>query len=202
MAVVVIAGSGSGAGKTAVGCALIAALPELRWVAVKISPHAHQGSEPAPIWEETDRSSHKDTGRYLAAGAVQALLVSGLDADATARIWDTMRASPSSLSLMVESNRIEPDLVSRADEPRLSLAILAGPEVDWKASIWSRLVSADALVLAAGLTPEQLSPELQDKRIFGLPTGRWMTPELVIFVRESLRVQGIGEGAVLSNDLC
>lgn len=42
MAIVVIGGSNRGVGKTALVCALIRALPEYHWVAVKITTHDHR----------------------------------------------------------------------------------------------------------------------------------------------------------------
>ena len=41
MAVVVVGGGGRGVGKTALVCGVIAALPEMQWVAVKIAGHEH-----------------------------------------------------------------------------------------------------------------------------------------------------------------
>ncbi len=41
MAIIVVGGSNRGVGKTALVCGLIAALPEYRWTAVKISTHEH-----------------------------------------------------------------------------------------------------------------------------------------------------------------
>ncbi len=93
MAIIVVGGSGRGAGKTALVCGLIAALPELRWNAVKISVHeparevrsslrpiasvagdAAGDSSRNRIWEETCRVEDTDTGRYLTAGAARAFL--------------------------------------------------------------------------------------------------------------------------------
>jgi hypothetical protein len=49
MAVIVVGGGGRGAGKTALVCGLMRALPEIKWTAVKITTHEH-GKE-TPIWE-------------------------------------------------------------------------------------------------------------------------------------------------------
>jgi hypothetical protein len=182
VAVLVIAGSGRGAGKTAVGCALMAALPELRWVAVKVSPHLHRDEA---IWEEWDLSSDKDTGRYLAAGAVQAFLISDAPDSATSTL-DVLWSVPRSGSLLVESNRIDGALVAMADEPVVSLAVLAGVASEWKASLWARFETTDALVLTGGLTCEELPAELQAKPVFRLIEGQWSSPELVRFVRARL----------------
>jgi hypothetical protein len=42
MAIIVVGGSNRGVGKTALVCGLIAALPDYRWTAVKITTHSHQ----------------------------------------------------------------------------------------------------------------------------------------------------------------
>jgi len=72
MAIIVVGGSSRGVGKTPLVCGLIAALPEFRWTAVKITTHDH--GQPKPIWEETTAGKGTDTARYLAAGAVRAFL--------------------------------------------------------------------------------------------------------------------------------
>jgi hypothetical protein len=66
--IVVVGGSGRKVGKTTVMCEIIAATPEANWTAVKITPHAHE------------RTRYGDTERYLAAGAVNALLTNELPA--------------------------------------------------------------------------------------------------------------------------
>ena len=73
MAIIVVGGGGRGAGKTALVCGLMRALPEIPWTAVKITTHEH--GKPAPIWEETEPGEGTDTSRYLAAGALRSLLV-------------------------------------------------------------------------------------------------------------------------------
>jgi hypothetical protein len=73
MATIVVGGSNRGVGKTALVCGLIAALPEFRWTAIKITSHDH--GQPKPVWEETRPGQGTDTARYLAAGAERALLL-------------------------------------------------------------------------------------------------------------------------------
>jgi hypothetical protein len=73
MATVVVGGSNRGVGKTALICGLIAALPEFRWTAIKITGHDH--GQPKPVWEETEPGQGTDTARYLAAGAERSLLL-------------------------------------------------------------------------------------------------------------------------------
>lgn len=45
MAIIVVGGSNRGVGKTTLVCGLIAALPEYRWNAIKITTHDH----PQPV---------------------------------------------------------------------------------------------------------------------------------------------------------
>ena len=91
MAVVVVGGHTRNIGKTSVVAGLIAALPEMRWTAFKITQFGHgvcsANGEPCDcetaehtiaISEERDRASGTDSARYLAAGAVRSLL--GADA--------------------------------------------------------------------------------------------------------------------------
>lgn len=191
MAVLAIAGSGRGAGKTAVACALIAAMPELQWTAVKVSPHRHQTSNlEAMLLEEGDRNSDKDTGRYLAAGAVRAFLLSAVfgveDGDALLAGMDGIRSSCGRGALLMESNQIKPSRVARIGEPALTLAVLSHTYWDWKPSL--QWVSPNALVLSGGLMPELLPSAFRGKRVFCLPKDRWVTSELVEFVRRSLKV--------------
>jgi hypothetical protein len=77
MAIIVVGGGGRGAGKTALVCGLMRALPEISWTAIKVTKHEHGKS--APIWEETAAGESSDTARYLAAGARRALLVTAGD---------------------------------------------------------------------------------------------------------------------------
>ena len=185
MAVLVIAGSGRGAGKTAVGCALIAAMPEFSWAAVKASPHGHDTGE--ELWEELDTHSQKDTGRYLAAGARRAFLVSGVtDSRAAERVAEARERASLCDALLVESNRIAAGAVARRGEPCVSLAVLDGPEAEWKASLREAAGMADALVLANGTSAEEFASPFLRKPVFGLAAGQWSVPELIQFVRARL----------------
>ena len=62
MAILVVGGSHRGVGKTALVCGLIAALPEHRWTAVKITSDDH--GQFAPVWEDTEPGQGTDTARY------------------------------------------------------------------------------------------------------------------------------------------
>ena len=185
MAVLVIAGSGRGAGKTAVGCALMAAMPELSWIGVKVSPHQHDSA--GHCWEERNQSSKKDTGRYLAAGARRAFLTDNPLSVEFAACMNTDRSRKNDAeALLVESNQVSAEMIAGEQEQVVSIAVVCGPEAEWKTSLRSRIHSVDALVLTGRGTRSRLSAALVEKAIFRLAKEQWSSPELIKFVRERL----------------
>jgi len=185
VAVLVVAGSGREAGKTAVGCALIAAMPEFRWVAAKISPHLHGVGE--ELWEEPNSRSEKDTGRYLGAGARRSFLIRGVSDSRTAELIGEARSAAQECdALVVESNRIAAQVVAKCGEPSCSIAVVVGTESEWKASLRECIGSVDALVLVGGVSPEEFESTFLRKPIFTMTAGQWSMPELVGFVRDRL----------------
>jgi hypothetical protein len=157
-------------------------MPEIRWAAVKVSPHVHMGEE---IWEELDAVSAKDTGRYLAAGAGRAFLVSGFSGDGAAELVVEARARASLCDgLLVESNRVSAGSVARLGERAVSLAVLDGDEADWKDSLRECLGGVDALVVGSGVS--RFDSPFARKPVFSLGAGQWSVPELVQFVRGRL----------------
>ena len=207
MAIIVVGGSNKGVGKTALVCGLIAALPEYRWAAVKISSHMHaQGvsrglgehglgdsaeaassapaqpgraasfrqvlarrmnemgnigdpvavpatdAVPAPspaaglIWEESVASEETDTGRYLAAGAARALLVSAVDgdlSDALNQLWPRFGRGS---NLIFESNSVAHHVSADACLLIHAVAARTLPLPARKPSFLAALRHADALV--------------------------------------------------------
>jgi len=185
VAVLVIAGSGRGAGKTAVGCALIAAMPELSWAAVKVTSHRHDVGE--ELWEELDHGSDKDTGRYLAAGARRAFLISGVsDSQAVELVAEARSQASLCDGLLVESNRISYEMITNQGETAVTIAVLSGEEAEWKPSLRDCAGHVDALVLADGLLTNEFESPFLRKPVFGLSAGEWSVPELVRFVRGRL----------------
>src|ERR1041384_4235832 len=82
MALVVVGGHSRSVGKTSVVAGLIAALPEMRWTALKITQYGHgicsadgaacdcaTDDHSWAITEEHDRSGESDSSRFLVAGA-------------------------------------------------------------------------------------------------------------------------------------
>jgi hypothetical protein len=116
MSIIVVGGSGRGAGKTALICGLIRALPDARWTAVKITTHLHGHTE--PVFEETAAGQGTDTARYLAAGAQRALLVTshedGLAAMVRQILDESSNENRTHGNLIFESNSVlnhlKPDL--------------------------------------------------------------------------------------------
>jgi hypothetical protein len=111
MAILVVGGGGKGAGKTALICGLLRALPDRKWTAIKITSHAHVPHE--PIFEETAAGQETDTARYLAAGAGRALLFTAHEGGLGALMRKFLDEHPGS-HLIVESNSVlnhlKPDL--------------------------------------------------------------------------------------------
>jgi hypothetical protein len=111
MAIIVVGGGEKGAGKTALICGLLRALPDRNWTAIKITSHAHSHSE--PIFEETVAGEGTDTSRYLAAGARRALLVAA-DENGLGALVPKILDEHAGAHLIFESNAVlnhlKPDL--------------------------------------------------------------------------------------------
>jgi hypothetical protein len=69
----------------------------------------------------------------------------------------------------------------------VGLAVLSGIVELWKKSLWDCVCGMDALVLTAGLSPDQLPDAIRGKRLFWMAPGRWSSPELVGFVGRRIR---------------
>jgi hypothetical protein len=141
MAIVVVGGSGRGVGKTSLVCGLIAAFPEHRWIAVKITGHLHGQRE--LLWEEAAPGHGTDTARYLAAGARRAFLVTAVDEEL--RIDEIRAAFGPGANVIFESNRIVEVL-----RPDLCIGAMGGTSGEVKASFEPFVGRADAFVVGAG----------------------------------------------------
>jgi hypothetical protein len=155
MAIIVIGGQASAVGKTGVVCALIAAMPERRWTAIKVTHCSHEAPNAKPcgcelnghvfaVSEEHSAANGTDSSRYLAAGAERSLWVRvrpGHLAAAMPRIHDeVMRADFS----ILESNSVLEFL-----DPDLYALILSPDRSDFKLSAVRYLDRADAVLLSA-----------------------------------------------------
>jgi molybdopterin-guanine dinucleotide biosynthesis protein len=119
MAVVVVGGNSKNIGKTSVASALIGALREKHWLAMKITQHGHgicsqNGCECScavaehrvSISEETDRSGKTDTSRFLRAGAVRALWIRTEQGQLSAAMPELMALIEAHAYVIVESNSL------------------------------------------------------------------------------------------------
>lgn len=174
MPVMVVAGSGRGVGKTTLVCGLLAALPEFRWTAVKVTSHAH--GEIAPVWEETTPGQGTDTARYLAAGAQRAFLLTTVDAQLRGLARELLTKIGPEANLIFESNGILDCL-----EPDLCLAVEGAGEQ--KPSFLRIAHRIDALVLRAECDRmnEGVKPrfELADLARIPVAMQRWLRARLV-----------------------
>jgi hypothetical protein len=178
MAIVVVGGSGRGVGKTALVCGLIAALPEFRWTAVKVTSHTHGGVK--PILEEPLAGSGTATARYLAAGAHRALLATAPPDDPSPEFTFPCLLSQIQTKLepgtnvLFESNRVLEYLT-----PDLCLMVRSGEknQATPKPSFSLAVRHADALV-ERGDADRMLQEDETAKPIFQLANMQRISPEM------------------------
>jgi hypothetical protein len=194
MALIVIGGHSQRVGKTSVVAGIIAALPEYRWSALKITPHGHglesaTGREKAPwaIFEETDRTGNSDTSRFLAAGAERAFWVR----TASDRLVDAMPMVQGKLA-EAKNAIVESNSVIRFLKPDLYFVVVNPEVADFKPSAREFLDCADAVILHC--RPGQADTEWVNAKlksaakrpIFLITPPPYVTPEIVEFVRSAL----------------
>jgi molybdopterin-guanine dinucleotide biosynthesis protein len=195
MAVIVVGGHTRNIGKTSVVAGLIAALPERRWTAIKITQFGHgvcsANGEPCDcetadhtiaVSEERDAASGTDTSRYLAAGAERSFWVrtrQGQLAEAMPRVRQLMASAE---NVILESNS-----VLRFLQPDVSLSVLDPSVKDFKASAMRYLDRVDALIVPEGAAFAEgwagvSGRLLEGKRRFGFIPPVYCSGELVGFV--------------------
>ena len=198
MAIVVIGGHSRSVGKTSVVAGLIAALPEFRWTALKITQYGHgicsadgQACDCATsdhswaISEENNRDGDSDTSRFLAAGAVRAWWVR-TEQGRLAEAMPALRAKLAGAdSVIFESNSI-----LKFVRPDLYLTVLDPSNTDFKISAREFLDLAHAVILReakddATWKGVSLKP-VGDKPVFRIAAPPYVTREIVEFVRSRL----------------
>src|SRR5271167_1720061 len=188
MAIVVIGGHSRSVGKTSVVAGLIAALPEMRWTAVKITQYGHgicsANGEPCDcatddhswaVTEERNRSGESDSSRFLVSGAVRSLWVrtrQGMLAEAMPRLRKELAGAENAI---LESNS-----VMRFVRPDLYLTVLDTATADFKTSAQEFLDRADAVILHdssadVAWTSVSLKPVV-GKPIFRIRPPQYVTP--------------------------
>jgi hypothetical protein len=199
MPLVVVGGHSRSVGKTSVVAGLIAALPELNWTALKITQYGHgicsANGKPCScatddhtraITEERDRSGESDTSRFLVAGAQHSIWVRTRQGMLERALPDIRRRIAGAENVIMESNSIIRYLV-----PDLYLTVLDADTKDFKESAREFLSRADAVILhRAYQTPpvwDSISLDsLSAKPTFMIEPPKYVTPEIVGFVREKL----------------
>lgn len=193
MAVVVVGGHSRSVGKTSVVAGLIAALPEMRWTAVKITQHGHgicsadgatcdcaTGDHSWAITEERDRSGESDSSRFLVAGAARSLWVrtrQGMLAEAMPELRQRLSGN-----VIVESNSVMKFL-----RPDVYLTVMDFGNADFKPSALEFLDRATVVLLHQGAeVPEWDGVSLklmEGKPVFRIQPPEYVTVEVVEFVR-------------------
>ncbi|MBN9617746.1 MAG: hypothetical protein BGO25_14960 [Acidobacteriales bacterium 59-55] len=199
MAIVVIGGHSRNIGKTSVMAGLIAALPQRRWTAFKITQFGHgvcsANGEPCDcetadhavaISEERDRASGTDSARYLAAGAVRSFWVrtrQGQLNEAMPRIRKELERAENAV---IESNSI-----LRFLRPDIYLSVLDPAVQDFKESARLYLDRADAVLVPEGVLGRPEWKGVSLKLVAGTPVlamrpPLYVTDEVVNFVAARL----------------
>jgi hypothetical protein len=195
---VVVGGHSRNVGKTSVVVGLIAALPEMRWTAVKITQHGHGictvNGQPCDcacdergqsMVEERDRSGGSDTSRFLVAGAEHSLWVRTEQGKLGEVIPGLQRRLQSAGSVIIESNSVLEFL-----KPTLYLAVLDAAVPDFKDSARRFLPQADAVILQGAPAPAAWSEwahrQLTGKPVFRIQPPPYLTSAIAEFVRERI----------------
>ena len=199
MSIIVIGGHSRSVGKTSVVAGLIAALPEFRWTAMKLTQYGHgicsadgeacdcaTDDHSWAVSEEKTRNGDSDTSRFLAAGAERAWWVrteQGRLAEAMPRVREKLAGAR---NVILESNSVLKFL-----RPDLYLTVLDPSTADFKNSAREFLDRANAVILHEpknGNTWKDVSIKpVADKPIFHITPPPYVTPEIVEFVRASLQ---------------
>jgi hypothetical protein len=191
----VVGGHSRNIGKTTVAASLIAATPEARWTAIKLTQHghafcthgagsgcacsAHSGPFEVSLQNEPNET---DSGRFLSAGSERAYWVrcpQGRLAEAMPALRDLIAQSPNTI---IESNSILQFL-----RPDLYLVVVDFSNLDMKDSTRLFLDRADAFIQTGPGTPQWpgVSPRwFQSKPI--LAPG---SPELIKLLRTRLTAE-------------
>ena len=190
MALIVVGGQAKNVGKTTLLLNIMAAFPELRWSAVKITNHRHEpagcelraDSASWSIWEQVSITGESDTCRFIQAGAQHAWLIQA-DDDALEGAYAALRRIvPAESNLIVESNRIGSLL-----DPDLFLLMIDAAQPEFKSSARQRLERIDAIVWrgSQGRFSGDAAAILTKKPSF-LATKTELDPKLASLIRDLL----------------
>lgn len=201
MAIIVIGGHSRSVGKTSVVAGLIAALPEFRWTALKITQYGHgicsAAGQPCDcatndhswaISEEKNPKADSDTSRFLAAGAVRVWWVR----TEQGRLAEAMPAVREKLS-KAENIILESNSVLKFVRPEVYLTVLDPSTADFKSSAREFLDRANAVILHESpgnpAWKEVSLKPVAGKPVFRITPPPYITPEIVEFVRDLIRTR-------------
>ncbi len=200
MAIVVVGGHSRRVGKTSVVAGLIAAMPERRWTAAKITQFGHgvcsasaelcdcaTGDDSWAIVEEVDHSGESDTSRFLVSGAERALWVRTRQGNLAEAMPALRKQLAGAENVILESNSIMKFL-----RPDLYLTVLDYGTEDFKPTARAYLDLASAVILHDA--PPDASPTwsgvslklIQGKPVFRVRPPAYVSEEIVSFVRAAL----------------
>lgn len=187
MKTIVVGGNSKDIGKTSVVAGIIANFPELSWSAVKISQDKHLFFE---IREEEDQTGAGDTCRFLRAGAKRSLWI-GTKPEMLPKAMPLLQQMiANDPCVIIESNSI-----IRFIKPDLYLMVLDYSTDDFKESAKQYFDLADAYIfiepgVGIPLWQEVFFNSLTEKNIFKnifkVAPGKYITPEILNFVRQTL----------------
>lgn len=206
MAVVVVGGHTRNVGKTSVMAGLIAALPERRWVALKITQFGHgicstdgkacgcaTAEHRYAVTEERDAASGTDTARYLQAGATRSMWVrtqQGSLQEAMPRIRKELaEAAEAGQDVIAESNSL-----LRFVRPDVFVTVIDPASPDFKTSARRFLDRADAILSPEPDAREQpwsaaVASIVRRVPVLHFAAPVYVTPEIAAFVRERLNLR-------------
>jgi hypothetical protein len=199
MALVVIGGHSRSVGKTSVVAGIIAALPEFKWTALKITQFGHgicsADGKPCDcdtgddhfraLSDEKDMSGETDSSRFLVAGAARSIWVRTRQGRLSEAMPHIERKIAGAENVIMESNSI-----LRFLKPDLYLSVLDADKADFKVSANEFLDRADAVIVHnSGAGPQWQGVDVDriaGKPSFSIQPPPYVTPEIVDFVREKL----------------
>ena len=161
MPLIMVGGQAKDVGKTTLVCNIIAAFPQLRWIAVKFTHHFHfpensqllVKTEDYSFWEQSSAGNTSDTARYVSAGATRALLVQVADGKMKEACTAIQQELSPRTHILVESSGAAEFL-----SPDLYLMVLDSAQTDFKDSAREMIGDVDGFVLreAGGEVPREL----------------------------------------------
>ena len=195
---IVVGGHSRGVGKTSVACGIISALRERAWSAMKITQYGHgvcshagepcecaDPVHPVAINRESGERPQSDSGRFLAAGAVESYWARTAAGALAEAMPEMRRILHGSMNAIVESNSILGFL-----KPDVYLMVVDGAVEDFKDSSRRFLDRASVLVatsparLAWPNVPESL---IARKLAISAPPPDYRSAELIDFLMRTTR---------------